>query len=67
MIYTPNTNKVNVLLRDGTEYLGKDVGPKPMGDNDRVICFFNGKGGTDFMVIPLDLVKNIVFYWEDES
>jgi len=50
--------KMNVVLRDGNEYLGCDVTPTP----------FNVAGMVGFwhenaiLIIPLDLVKSISMY-----
>jgi hypothetical protein len=31
--------KVNVYLKDGTEYLGKDIPASPFGKNETIISF----------------------------
>ena len=65
IIETLKVNKVNVYLRDGTEILGKDIPLRPSSDNDRIISYFDED--KSFHIIPLDLVRHIVFYWEDKK
>ena len=59
-----NLNKINIYLRDGSEYLGKDMTPKPMGDFDKLVGFV--ENGT-LTIFPIDLVKKISLYWEAEE
>lgn len=46
--------KINVILRDGTQFIGKDITPKPMGEHDRVISFWDER---KLKAYPLDLVE----------
>ena len=54
--------KTNVYLKDGEEYLGKDITSKPMGDNDRFMSFWESGG---IVIIPMDLIKRAEIYFED--
>lgn len=65
MIKIPKVNKVNVILLDGAEYLGCDIPPQPMGEHGKIISFFYQ--GESIKIIPLDLVKEINLYWENEN
>jgi hypothetical protein len=65
MIKNPKINKVNIYLRDGREILRKDIPHNSLGENDRVICYFDED--ESLHVIPLDLVKHIAFYYENSN
>lgn len=54
--------KLNVFLKDGESYLGKDTTSKPFGDNDRMVGFWQDNAIT---IIPMDLVKKIEMFFED--
>lgn len=55
---------INVFLKDGTSFLGKDISSKPFGDHDRVVSFWEG---NVFMVYPLTEVERfeLVFLGEE--
>ena len=59
-----NTAKINVYLRDGRSCLGCDIPSKPMGEHDRFVSFWFQRA---LRVIPLDLVKEIKIYFDDEA
>lgn len=55
---------INVFLKDGTIFLGKDVTSKPFGDHDRFVSFWEG---NVIMVYPLTEVERfeLVFLGEE--
>ena len=53
--------KVNVFLKDGTELLGKDVTPQPMGEHERVVSFWDG---DVIKVYPFDLVERLEYTFD---
>jgi hypothetical protein len=65
MIKTPKFNKVNVIMDDGSTYLGKDIPPHPLGDTENLVSFI--EEGDLIKVIPMRFVKCIDFYWEDQN
>lgn len=53
--------KINVDLKDGRKFLGKDIHSKPFGDYERVVSFWDGDA---LMVFPMDQVKEVALYFE---
>lgn len=58
-----NGIKLNVFLKDGTDYLGKDIPSRPFGDNERYVAFWVDGAIT---LIPMDLVKRIEMFNEKQ-
>jgi hypothetical protein len=48
--------KINITLKDGTEYLGKDIPEKPFGEHDRIVGFWEGEA---LILIPISEVKRV--------
>lgn len=65
-IYTPESQnlKANIFLRNGFEYLGKDITPKPFGERETCVSFWE-EGAI--RVIPLDLVAYVDVYEDIED
>ena len=62
--FTSNNNlKINITLKDGTEYLGRDIPPKPFGEHERVVSFWDADGRA-IIIIPMSEVKSIALYEE---
>lgn len=59
MIRNPENHEnltLNVFLKNGEEFLGKDATNQPLGDNERVVSFWNdGK----LVVYPMEQVDHI--------
>lgn len=63
MIRNPKNGpaKANIFLKDGTEYLGRDVVERTFGEHDRMVGFWN----NDVLVcIPMSEVKRVEFIFE---
>ena len=60
-----NTNdpkpKINVILKDGTEYLGKKTTERPFGEHDRIVGFWDGDA---LVCIPMSEVKRVAIYFD---
>ncbi len=54
--------KVNVRLRDDTEYLGCDIPENPTPPNGTIQFWFQNA----LICIPMDLVKDYAFYEDNE-
>ena len=52
--------KVNVVMKDGREFLGCDVPPKPLGGSERVVAFWNWNGAI--RMVPLQDVLHVDIY-----
>lgn len=64
MIKQPPTHTnwlINVTLKDGTEYLGKDIPQAPFGQHDKVVSFWEGES---LMIIPMTEVKHTALYFK---
>ncbi len=51
--------KVNVFLKTGVSFLGKDITQRPCGDHDRIVAFWDG---DVIIIIPMTEVKLIEFF-----
>lgn len=51
--------KINVTLKNGVEYLGKDIPECPFGQNHQTVSFWND---GSIRVIPMSEVKYIDLY-----
>jgi hypothetical protein len=51
--------KMNVVMKDGREFLGCDVAPKPQGEAERVVAFWNDGA---IRMVPLQDVLHVDFY-----
>jgi hypothetical protein len=58
---TPDLGKINITLKDGTEYLGKDVPEHCFGQNDRFVAFWDD---NSLVFIPFSEVKKVALYAE---
>lgn len=56
--------KINVYLKDGTEFLGKDIPTSPLGDQGNMISFW--VDANTLRVYPLSEVSYIEFVEEPE-
>lgn len=54
-----NDLKMNVAMKDGREFLGCDVAPKPQGEAERVVGFWY-EGAI--RMVPLQDVLHVDFY-----
>ncbi len=53
--------KINVYLRDGSKFIGKDITNQPMGEHDRIISFWDG---NIIKIYPLDLVQRFEYTFD---
>lgn len=53
--------KINVVLKSGKSFLGKDVPPKPLGEHERVISFWDDNA---IMCFPMEQVLYFSLYTE---
>lgn len=51
--------KMNVAMKDGREFFGCDVAPKPQGEAERVVAFWH-EGAI--RMVPLQDVLHVDFY-----
>ena len=51
--------KMDVVMKDGREFLGCDVAPKPQGEAEMVVAFWN-EGAM--RMVPLQDVLHVDFY-----
>lgn len=63
-VENPTSFKMNVKLKNGREYLGKDMVPRPFGEHDRVVAFLH-EGAV--MVFPLADVECVQMYLDSTS
>ena len=56
--------KMNVVLKDGREFLGCDVPPKPFGDLERAVSFWVDGA---IRVVPLEDVRQVDLYSDADS
>jgi len=56
--------KMNVVLKDGREFLGCDVPPKPFGDLERAVLFWVDDA---IRVVPLEDVRQVDLYSDADS
>ena len=52
-------SKMNVAMKDGREFLGCDVVPKPQGNTERVVAFWHE---GSIRMVPLQDVLHVDFY-----
>lgn len=62
-----NKTKVNVIMRDGTEYLGRSApGDNPFSDQrGTLVRFYGNESGTSVIIVPIDLVARLEVYQEN--
>ena len=51
--------KMNVVMKDGREFLGCDLAPKPQGEAERVVAFWTDGA---MRMVPLQDVLHVDFY-----
>lgn len=63
MIRQPKTDslKINVILETGEMFIAKDIPPKPFGENERMVSFWQD---DRIMIIPMERVHKIELYEE---
>lgn len=63
-VENPNNLKMNVFMKDGREFLGCDLTPKPMGDTERSVGFWHENA---IKVVPLRDVLHYEFYEDSDT
>ncbi len=53
---------VDIFLKDGRSFLGKDIPPRPTGEFERYVSCFDGEAVA---VFPMEQVKEFALYVEE--
>jgi hypothetical protein len=56
--------KMNVVMKDGREFLGCDIPLRPFGDSERVVSFWVDDA---IRVVPLEDVRQVDLYSDADS
>jgi hypothetical protein len=56
-----NSVKLNVLLKDGREFLGRDTTSQPFGENHNVVAIWDA---TSILIFPMSEVREIAMTFE---
>jgi hypothetical protein len=56
--------KMNVVMKDGREFLGCDITLRPFGDSERIVSFWVDGA---IRVVPLEDVRQVDLYSDADS